>query len=106
MDITECLGKLLVHQLVGIVLIHLDLFQNYSPFASYVLGIENWMENQIAENLKRDGNMFVEDFDVETDAFLGGEGIHVTADRIHFPGNLFRGALFGPLEDHMLDENR
>jgi len=102
----EVLGKYFVDQVVGIVLIHLDLFEDYSTFASYVLGIEHWMENQIAQNLKGDGNMFVEHFDVETDAFLGSEGIHVAADGIHLPGNLFGRAMFGPLEDHMLDEMR
>src|SRR5260370_14552060 len=44
--------------------------------------------------------------EVEPDALVGGEGVDIPANGIHLAGNFFRGAMFGPLEDHVLDEMR
>ena len=62
------------------------------------------MQDEVGENIERDRNMFVEHFDVEADAFLGGEGVHVAADGIDLAGDLFGGAVLGAFEDHVLDE--
>ncbi len=50
--------------------------------------------------------MLVEHLDVEADALLGGEGVHVAADGIHLARDVFRAAVLRPLEDHVLDEVR
>ena len=102
----EILGKDFVDEVVGIVLVHLDLFENHAAFAGDILGGERRMQNQIGENLKGDGNVFVEHLHVEADAFFGGEGVHVAADGIDLAGNLLRGAVLGPFEHHVLDEMR
>src|SRR5205085_3243390 len=56
----EVLGKDLVNKVVGIVLIHFDLFQNHAFFASDVLGIENRIQHQVAEDIKGDGHMLIQ----------------------------------------------
>ena len=48
--------------------------------------------------------MLIEDLDVEADAFLRGEGVHVAADRIDLARDGFGGAGFGALEHHVLDK--
>ena len=50
--------------------------------------------------------MFVENFNVEADALLGSEGIHVAANGIHLAGDVFGGAVLGAFEDHVFDEMR
>ena len=43
------------------------------------------------------GNVLVEDFHVEADAFLGGKGVHVAADGVDLARNVLRGAVGLPL---------
>ena len=50
--------------------------------------------------------MLVQNFNVEADAFFGGEGVHVAANGIHFARNLFRGTVCGAFEHHVLNEMR
>jgi hypothetical protein len=100
----EVLSEDFVDEVVGVILVHLDLFEDYAALASDVLGGECGMQDEIGENLKRDGNVFVEYLDVEADALFGGEGVHVAADGIDLAGDLLGGAVLGPFEDHVLDE--
>src|SRR5256712_2275919 len=86
----EILGENFMDQVVGIVLVHLDFFQNYSAFASYVLDIENGIQHQITEHVESNGQMFVENLDAKTDTLFGGERVNVAADRINLPRNFFR----------------
>ena len=58
----EILGKDLVHQVVGIVLVHLDLFENDAPLAENVLIVEDWVQHQVGENVERGGHVLVENF--------------------------------------------
>src|SRR6476620_6580010 len=50
--------------------------------------------------------MLIQHLDAEADAFFGGEGVDVAADRVDLPRNIFGGAVLSPFEDHMLDEMR
>ena len=100
----EILGKDFVDEIVGIIFVHLDLFEDHAAFAGNVGGIKIRVQNQVAENVERGGNVLVEHFDVEADAFLGGEGVHVAADGVDLAGDFFGGAVLGPLENHVLDE--
>ena len=45
MVLPEILGKDFMHQIIRIIFIHLDLFQDHAFFASDVLGIESGIEN-------------------------------------------------------------
>jgi len=64
------------------------------------------MKNKIAKDIQGHRKMLVENFNVEADALLGGEGVHVAADRIDLAGNGLGGARFRALENHVLDEVR
>src|SRR5580693_4704640 len=48
--------------------------------------------------------MLVEHFDVEADAFLGGEGVHIPADGVDLPRDFLCRTVLGPFEYHVLDE--
>ena len=50
------------------------------------------------------GKMFIQNFNVEADAFLGGESIHVAANRVHFARDLFRATIARTLKHHVLDK--
>jgi len=100
----EVLGEDFVDEIIGIVFVHFNFFEDDAALAGNVLGSESWVQNQIGENFKSDGSVFVEYLDVEADAFLGGESVHVAADGIYLAGDLFGGAVGGSLENHVLDE--
>src|SRR5579862_3174860 len=48
--------------------------------------------------------MLIEHLDVEADALLGGEGVHVAADGIDLARDFLCSPVFGPFEDHVLDK--
>ena len=89
MVLEEVLGEDLVHQVVGIVLVHLDLFQDDAALARDLLGVEDRMQHHVAENIDRDRQMLIQNFDVEADGFFAGEGVHVAADGVHLAGDVF-----------------
>ena len=62
------------------------------------------LEDEVAHNVERGGNVLVENLNVEADAFFGGEGVHISADGVDLAGDFFRGAVLGPFKDHVLDE--
>jgi hypothetical protein len=100
----ETLGEDFVDEVVGIVLIHFYFFEDDAALFRDVAGIEDGMEDEIAEDIHGERKVLIEDFDVEADAFLGGEGVHVAADGIDLAGDIFGGAGFRALEHHVLDE--
>ena len=104
MILPEVLGKDFVDEIVGIVFVHLDLFHDDAALAGNVGGIKDGVQNQIAENVERSGNVLVEHLDVEADAFLGGEGVHVAADGVDLPRDFLSSAVLGSFENHVLDE--
>ena len=89
-------------EVVGIVLIHLDLFQDHAFFPRDVLGIENRVQHQIAEDIDGHRQMFVQHLDVEADGFFSRKRVHVAADRINLAGNLLGRAGGGALKHHVL----
>jgi len=100
----ETARKGLVEKIFRIVHVHLDFFEDDLLFVFDVGGIEARTEAEIADDVEGDGEMVVENLGVETDLFLGGEGIEHAADGIHFAGDGFGGAAFGAFENHVLDE--
>src|SRR6266404_6591033 len=75
MVLPEVLGENFMYEVVRIVLVHLDFFQDHAAFACDVLIIKNRIQNQVAEDVKSDRQMLVQHFHAETDAFLGGERV-------------------------------
>ena len=87
MILPEVLGKDLVDQDVGIVLVDLDLFEDDAALAFDVGGGKDRVQDQVGEHVESDGNMVGERLDVEADGLLAGEGVEVAADGVHFAGD-------------------
>ena len=102
----EILGENLVDQVVGIVLVHLDLFENDAALAHDVFVVEDRVQHQVGENVERRGNMLIENLEVEADGLFAGECVEVSADRIDFARDLLRGARLRSFENHVFDEMR
>ena len=100
----EILGKDFVDEVIGIVFVHFNFFEDDAAFSGNVFGGEGGMQDEVGENLECDGNVLIEHFDVEADTFFGGEGVHVAADGIDLAGDLLGSAVLGAFEDHVLDE--
>jgi len=100
----EAFGENFVEQGFGIVLIHLDFFEDHLSFLLHIARIEPWAKNEIGDDVKGDGQVLVEHFGVEAGEFLSGERIEHAADGVHRTGNLFGGAALRALEDHVLEE--
>src|SRR6185312_16804164 len=98
MILPKILSEDFMNEVVGIVLVHLDLFENHAALARDVLVIKDRIQHQIAQNVERNREMFIQNFDAEADALFRGEGINVTADRIHLTSNAFCRAVLGSLE--------
>ncbi len=102
----EILCEDFVDEVIRIVLVHLDFFQNHAFFAGNIFGGEHRIEYEIAQNINRHRHVFVKHFDVEADGLFGGEGVNVPADGIHLARNLFCGPAGSPFENHVLDKMR
>src|SRR5215471_1321620 len=100
----EILGKDFVNQVVGIVLVHLDFFEDDTTLAADVLDVEGRIEHQVTKHVHGDGQMLVKDLDIEADTLLGGEGVHVSTDGIDLAGYVLGTAMLGAFEDHVLNE--
>ncbi len=102
----EVLRERLVNEVVGIVLVDLDLFEDDALFAFEVALGKVWVQDEVAQDVERRGHVLIEYLDVEADAFLAGEGVQVAADRVDLAGDILCGAAGGAFEDHVLDEVR
>ncbi len=106
MVLPEILRENLVHQVVGIVLVHLDLFEDYPALAHDVIVVEDRIQHQVGENIERCGDMLIENLEVEADGLFAGERVQVAADRVHLARNALGGSRLRSLEDHVFDEMR
>ena len=76
----EILREDLMDQVVRIILVHLDLFEDDAPLTVDVLKVEDRIQDQVAQHIHCNRKVLVQDFDIETNAFLRSEGVHVAAD--------------------------
>ena len=67
-------------------------------------GIEERVLDDVAEDLDGERQVLVEHLEVERGVLLGGEGVHVAADRVDLGRDPLRRAVLGALEHHVLDE--
>ncbi len=100
----ERLREELHDEVVGGVLDHVDLFEDDLLLLGHLRGVEERVEDDVAEDLDREGQVLVEHLEVERGVLLGGEGVHVAADRVHLGRDALRRAGLRALEDHVLDE--
>ena len=106
MPLPEVLREQLMHEVIRIVLVHLDLFEDDAALFLDVLFSEERVEHQVSEDVHRGRQVRVEALHVEADGLFGGEGVHVATNRIHLPGNLLGRAMLGSFENHVLNEMR
>src|SRR4029077_14223950 len=88
----EILREYLMDEVVRIVFVHLDLFEDHAFFASDVFGFEYRIQDNVAEDVNGDGQVLVEDLGVEADGFFSGKGVHVATDGIHLARDVESGA--------------
>ena len=100
------LGEQLVHQVVGRVLDHLDLFDDYLFLALDVFPVKRRVEHDIGKNIDGTRQVFVEHLDVVAGTLLGRERIQQAAHRIDLLGDALRRPRRRAFEQHMLDEVR
>ena len=102
----EALREQLVHEVVGGVLDHLDLFEHHLLLARDLLGLERGAQQQVGEHIDGAGQVLVEHLDIVARVLLGRERVEVAADRVDLLGDVLRRAGRGALEEHVLDEMR
>jgi hypothetical protein len=100
----EILGEDFVDEVVGIVFVHFDFFEDYAALAGDIIVGECRMQHEVGEDFEGDGNILIEYLHAEADALFGGKGVHVAADGIDLAGNLLGSAVLGAFEDHVLDK--
>ena len=100
----ETAGENVVEKIFGIVQVHLDFFEDNLALFIDVVGIELGTKDEIGDDVERDREMLVENFGVEADLFLGGEGVEHAANGIHFAGDGFGGTALSAFENHVLEE--
>ena len=83
---------------------HPDLFEDDAPLGLDLLGAERGVPHDVGEDVEREPEVLVGHADVERRVLLGGEGVHVAADRLHRVGDVGGAAGVGALEEQVLEE--
>ncbi len=100
----EATGENFVEEILGVVQVHLDLFEDHLALFPNVVGIEFRAKNEIGNDVEGDRQVLIEDLGIEADLLFGGEGIEHAPDGVHFTGNVFGRASLRALEDHVFHE--
>ena len=106
MPAPEILREQFVNQVFGIVLVHLDFFEDHLLFLGDVRVVKSRAQHQVGKDIEGDRQVLVEHFRVEAGHFLGRKRVEHPAHRVHRLRDFFRRAPLGALEDHVLDEVR
>ncbi len=93
-----------VHELVGRVLVHVDLLQDHLALGIEVRRLDHRVLKHVAEEVHRHGHVAVEDARVERRVLLGRVRVQVAADRIEGLGDVAGRARPRPLEEQVLKE--
>ena len=100
----EGLGEQLHHEVVRRVLDHVDLLEDDLLLLGHLLGIEQGVDDDVAQDVDGQGQVLVEHLQVEGGVLLGREGVHVPADGVDLGRDDLRRPVLRALEDHVLDE--
>ena len=97
-------GQPLSAEILRVVLVHADLLQDHPPLGLHVGVVEPGVEEHVAQDVRRPGQVGVQHPGIEAGALLGGEGVDLAAHGVHLLRQLGGGAAPGSLEEHVLDE--
>ena len=100
------LGEHVVDEIGGLVLVHVDLFEDHLTLGFDLVGSKRRVPHDVGEDVEPDVEVVVEHTDVERRVLLGGEGVHVAADRVDVLRDLLRRAHRRSLEQQVLEEVR
>ena len=100
----EGLGEEVVDEFGRLVLVHEDLFEDHLALGLDLVGPEGGSADDVAEDVEAQVEVLVEEAGVEGRVLLGGEGVHLAADGLDRLGDLASRALFGALEQQVLEE--
>ena len=102
----ERLVEDLVHQVGRLVLVHVDLFEDDLALGLDLVRAERRRPHDVAEDVEAQLEVLVDQAGVEGRVLLGGEGVHVAADRVDGLGDVAGAAGVGALEQQVLEEVR
>ena len=104
MPFPERLRENLVHEIVGRVLDHLDLFEDHFLFAVDVDLVERRTQDDVGKDVDGERQVLIEHLDVVARVFLGRERVELAADGIDGLRNIFGRSCGRALEQHVLDK--
>ena len=91
-------------QVLRVVLLHLDFFQDDALLFAQVLFPEQRLQHQVGQDVQGSRQVLIHHLGVEANDLLGGEGVHVPTHGVQLFGDLLGAAAGGALEDSVLDE--
>ena len=94
----------IVDQILRRILAHRDLFQNNAALFFKFRFIHTRVEQHVAKQIHRARQVLGNHLRIVAGAFLRRERVHLTAQRVHFHGNLLRRAVFRALKKNVLYE--
>ncbi len=95
-----------VDELVGIVLVHEQLFEDDLPLGVDLEGAERRCGDDIGQQFEAEVELPRRQPRVVRGVLLGGEGVHLASDRVDRLGDLAGAARLGALEQQVLQEVR
>ena len=91
-----------IRRVVGLA----DLLQDHAALALQLLRLEGGVRQDVADDVGTQRGVLLQQLDVVRRLLTRGVGVDVAAHRLDLLGDLRRGAAFGALERHMLQEVR
>ena len=87
--------------------VHVHLLDDHALLALDLLGVEERVQQHVAEHVDRDGHVLLRALDVVAGVFLAGERVELGADAVDLGGDhARRRAALGALEEEVLGEVR
>ena len=104
---TPCdLREQVVHDVVGVVVVHRDLVEDHLTLGLDVRRCDQRAGQHVAEHVDRHRQVLVEDPRVVAGVLPRGVGVELAADRVERGGDVHRRAGVGALEQQVLEEVR
>ena len=97
-------GELVVGDVAGVVLVHVDLLEDDVGLRRDVLGPKGGPEQHLGQQLHAHGKVVVAQLRPEAGVLLGGEGVAARPHRVERLGDGLGTQLRGALEEQVLEE--